>query len=598
MALVDDKPADARWEATWYPVGNGELGAMVDGGVSPLTLQFNIDSLWTGDAWKTFGDYQSLGAVKFRLFRPGVMHDYRRELDLDCAEYRDSFALSEVGDEPCPVVLRRTVFASAPDKLLAIRIERDRATPCPIEAVLEGTHGEHATTNGFEGVLANGLRYCVRLDRFEELRATVFYLRAWTSFRKRPCDFGPVAESYERIRERHLADYRSLWKRMSFALKGVAGKEALLFNYGRYLLICSSRPGTLPANLQGVWNDSNTPTWHSDYHTNINLQMNYWGADAVGLSECFEPLVDWMSETRPAAEAATRAAFPGSRGFAYRTSANAFGGGSFEWNLAGAPWLATMLWEHYRYVQDREWLRDRAYPLMKGAAEFLLGRLKERKDGFLVVADGWSPEHGPREDGVTHDQQIARELFRDIASAARELGKDDDFVRQIACAERRLLRERIGRWGQLQEWVEDRDVMGDAHRHTSHLFGVFPGRTITREGTPELWAGARVSLGGRAIAGDSRRSWTWPWRAALWSRLGDNDRAEEMIALLLKHNVQPNFLTTHPPFQIDGNLGVLGAVAEILQSIYAGGKVPKAWSEGGVVRGLRIPGGKVVDFEW
>ena len=607
--VSDDRPADARWESSWYPIGNGELGAMLDGGTAELTVQFNLDSFWTGGATDDFGDYQSLGALKIALPRPGLVSGYRRTLDFANAEYRDSFTVSECGDNCKPVRVTRRAFASHPDGLIAIRIETDIALERPIVETLRGAHGEAVRDRGFGGALPNGLGYRVRVDRLDETNAVTYILRAATTYWGALPDWKPVERRFSDLRARHLADYHRLWDRMSLEIDGEGASAARLFGFGRYLLISSSRPGTLPANLQGVWNDSNRPTWHSDYHTNINLQMNYWGADAANLSDCFEPLADWMVRTRTATEAMTRAEFPESRGFAYRTSANPFGGGTFVWNFAGAPWLGAMLYDHYLHTGDREWLRATAYPLMKGAAEFILGRLKERPDGTVVVADGWSPEHGPREDGVTHDHQVVRELFRSVLGAARELGVDDAFTRIVARQEGRLLREKVGRWGQLQEWEADRDVKGDMHRHTSHLFGVYPGTTVTRTETPELFAAARVSLEGRALTGDAWRSWTWPWRAALWARFGDGEKAGEMIESLLRCNTFPNLLTAHPPFQIDGNLGVLGAMAEMLVQSHErtpGGKVvlrllpalPKSWAAGGRVVGLRARGGYTVDFSW
>ena len=231
---------------------------------------------------------------------------------------------------------------------------------------------------------------------------------------------------------------------------------------------------------------------------------------------------------------------------------------------------------------------------MKGAAEFMIStQLKERPDGTVVVKNGWSPEHGPREDGVAHDQQIVRELFRSILAAAKTLGIDDAFTREVARLEPKLLKDRIGRWGQLQEWETDRDVKGDTHRHTSHLYAVYPGSTISRRSTPELARAAATALAGRANGGDSRRSWTWPWRAALWARLGDGEKAGAMLDGLLRHNTLDNLFATHPPFQIDGNLGMVGAVCEILLER----AIPASWGHGSV-KGLRTRDGKTVDFSW
>ena len=486
---------------------------------------------------------------------------------------------------------------------------------------LKGAHSERVANGDgfaeFSGTLPNGLQYAARAEVVPGAApgAVMVALRAVTGRAALPKLEIPALQSGKTIADgiyvRHIDDYRSFYSRMTLNLgegdASVPTRErlrrvregakdpslvALQFNFGRYLLISCSRPGTMPANLQGLWNNSNNPPWRSDYHTNINLEMNYWGADAANLSDCFTPLSDWMIRTLPVVEKGTRAAFPLSKGYAYRTSANAVGGGGWRWNFAGAPWLAAQCYDHWRFTRDDKYLRDVCWPLMKGAAKFIIStQLKERSDGTVVVKDGWSPEHGPREDGVAHDQQIVRELFRSILAAAKTLKIDDDFTREVARLEPKLLKDKIGSWGQLQEWETDRDKKGDKHRHTSHLYAVYPGTTITKD-TPELYEAAKVALDGRALTGDARRSWTWPWRAALWARLGEPDKASEMLDSLLRYNTMDNMLTTHRPFQIDGNLGQVGAVCEILLQ----GKAPSSWPTVSA-KGLRTREGKTVDFK-
>ena len=638
--IWDDRPGK-DWESSWYPLGNGRLGCMVDGGARKLRVQFNVDTLWTGgenistavnDAESgktdaTMGDYQNFGELEIELtgLPEGEVANYRRELDLSRAVYSDEFKVGRAG-------VCRKVFASAPDDAIYIAFSCDS----DVRLRLRGAHGEAESVGGldapvaFSGRLPNGLDYAARADLFchkrdhewlsKAFRMPRFYavvLRAATGKSEIPAagDVLNVDGKFDMraIFERHFADYRKYYDRMKLDLgKGdetVPTRErlrrvregahdpalvALQFNFGRYLLISCSRKGTLPANLQGLWNNSNKPAWHSDYHTNINLQMNYWGADAANLSECFEPLSDWMLATLPVAEKGTRAAFPGSKGYAYRTSVNAIGGGGWRWNFAGAPWLAAQCYDHWRFTRDDKYLRDVCWPLMKGAAEFMMStQLKERADGTVVVKNGWSPEHGPREDGVAHDQQIVRELFRSILAAARTLGIDDEFTREVARLEPRLLKDKIGSWGQLQEWETDRDRKGDDHRHTSHLYAVFPGTTISRKDTPELAAAAKVALEGRALTGDARRSWTWPWRAALWARLGEGDKAGEMLESLLRYNTMDNMFTTHRPFQIDGNLGMVAAVCEIFLENF----VPSNWPSGSI-DGLRTREGKDLSRSW
>ena len=622
--VIWDNQPGRGWENSWYPLGNGRLGCMVDGGARNLKLQFNVDSLWTGDKnltkdihdnradanYSTMGAYQNFGELNIAIegLGEGAVTDYRRQLNVSTAVYDDQFKIADDN-------FKRRIFASAPDDAIFIFISDVKKRG--IRLTLKGAHGEGEKSDNnsvsFSGTLPNGLKYAARADvanNFKSRGLTVVVLRAVTG----TDTIGEVPLVYpSKALQRHVADYKKYYDRMTLDLgegdKTIPTRErlakvknggkdvplvALMFNFGRYLLISCSRPGTLPANLQGIWNNSNNPAWHADYHTNINIQMNYWGADSANLSDCFTPLSDWMLMSMPTAAEGSRMAFPDSKGYAYRTSANAFGGGGWRWNFAGAPWMAAQCYDHYLFTRDKKYLKEVCWPLMKGAAEFILStQLKERPDGTIVVKDGWSPEHGPREDGVAHDQQIMRELFRSILSAAKELGINDAFVKEVARVEPKLLKDKIGKWGQLQEWEADRDVKGDQHRHTSHLYAVYPGSTISRKATPELAKAAKVALAGRTTTGDSRRSWTWPWRAALWARLGEGDKAGEMLESLLRYNTLDNMFATHPPFQIDGNLGMVAAVCEILLEK----SIPTDW-KGGSVKGLRTREGKTVDFKW
>ena len=433
--IWDDRPGD-KWENSWYPLGNGRLGCMVDGGARKLRIQFNVDSLWTGDKnltndigdnradanYNTMGAYQNFGELEIELggLPEGESVGYRRELDIARAVYSDRF---QIGDAK----ISRQAFASAPSDCIVI-VVRSEGKPLDLVLRLKGAHGEPDSATAVDappacvsGRLPNGLAYaaCAQLFYPSKMQAEII-LRAATG-----------TESLGKFRrgnaaamlDRSVADYRKYYDRMTFDLgkgdetvptrvrldrvrKGAKDPAliALMFNFGRYLLISCSRPGTLPANLQGIWNNSNNPPWHCDYHTNINIQMNYWGADSANLSDCFTPLSDWMMNSLPVAEAGTRAAFPNSKGYAYRTSANAVGGGGWRWNFAGAPWMAAQCYDHYLFTRDRKYLKEVCWPLMKGAAEFIIStHLKERPDGTIVVKDGWSPEHGPREDGVAHE---------------------------------------------------------------------------------------------------------------------------------------------------------------------------------------------------
>jgi alpha-L-fucosidase 2 len=670
------------------PVGNGRLGALVGGDPANDSYHVTDISLWTGDKNGDldndgqfpyervhFGSYNLLAQayVSIPEHKTTAITKYRRTLDVSNGLVTSTY-------EYRGTRYRREVYTSHPDDVIVIRLTRNGKGTHTGTISLAGSHGETTTDGAFSGALDNGLKYAAVVSAtsksgrvgvkdnkvtFTDCAEVLIVISGGTNyvpdfkagFMNASADTLAIAKdkaakalhnSAEALLNTHVRDYQSLYNRMTVNLgqsnknqrsmdtwsrivvRGTPGAqpdpelEASYLQFGRYLMITSSRD-SLPSNLQGLWVHNNTPDWMADYHTDVNIQMNYWLAGRAGLSDCFEPFADYCVAQLPGWTEQTQKLFldPRNRfrntsgkvaGWAVAYSTNIYGGSGWWWNPGGNAWICNSLWEHYEYTQDKAYLA-KIYPVLKGAVEFWEARLiTDPATGKLVADKDWSPEHGPQDAiGNTYNQELCWDLFEHYRAATAILGKDRPYAQTVAGLQERLYMPEVSpKTGWLQEWKSPENLGETTHRHLSGLIGFFPGDRIKNDTSPPaLIEGVRQQLIARGM--DSF-GWACAWRALCWARLKDADRAYQLLLAVLRPSVNsngsaPNFFDMYDTgggrtiFQIDANFGGASAMLEMLVYSRPGliellPALPSAWKKEGSITGVGARGGFTVDISW
>ncbi len=717
LRLWYDRPAGSWVEA--LPIGNGNMGGMVFGGIDEERIQFNEDTFWSGkpmdrqspeaaenldrirqllfdgkqkEAEKLAMDkfmsrplrqetYQTCGdlILKFDLPEEAATENYRRDLDLDAA-------LATVSFRHRGVTYRREMVASYPAGLIVIRLTADTPSKISFAASYTTPHADSrvtvmdgntvvlnagATTHKRTGVecklriearakvvaeggsvaATDGALVVSNADAVTILLAAATNYVNWKDISADPgvrCAKKLIAAagtSFAELLAEHQEDHRDLFRRVTldlgateaaklptdqrikqFATEPDPSLAALYFQYGRYLLIASSRPGSQPANLQGNWTEELFPPWDSKWTININTEMNYWPAEVTGLGPCAEPLFAMVEDVAVAGQRTAKMLY-GARGWVAHHNIDIWRGtepinnsNHGIWPTGGA-WLATHLWEHYLFTGDRQFLAKRAYPILKQCALFFVDTLIEdpRSDGkWLICGPSNSPEQGGLVMGPAMDHQIIRAVFGAVIEASAILETDVELRTELLALVDRIAPNQVGRFGQLQEWLEDKDDPNNKHRHLSHLWGAFPGSEICITKTPAFAKAAAVSLDRRGMG---NVGWSLAWQVGLWARLGEAEKSYAAYSALLSRNANPNlfdqcFSGRPLPFEIDANFGGPAGLAEMLVQSHvrndhcrlsdpAGAPfeisllptLPVAWPEGRVT-GLRTRGGFEVDISW